>query len=195
MTKLQEVAELKSVPAPHFEDEQPCNWNVWVSKIDGSFMCPEGYTEDIEKLLNRGIVDFQNTGNGAVANIGFNPTEQKWYGWSHRAICGFKVGDSVKKGDVAYMPANEQDEIESIVAFWDKEEYQEDFAWILSDKEGQKGVQMTYKYTADVPNEKLAGAVGERFYPLTERYGKGEWVAETLEDAKQMAKDFADNIS
>lgn len=26
----------------------------------------------------------------------------KWYGWSHRAIYGFKVGDKVKKGDCAY---------------------------------------------------------------------------------------------
>lgn len=30
-----------------------------------------------------------------VCSIGFNETEQKWYGWSHRAMCGFGVGDKL----------------------------------------------------------------------------------------------------
>ncbi len=29
--------------------------------------------------------------------IGFSEKEQKWYGWSHRAFYGFKVGDKCKK--------------------------------------------------------------------------------------------------
>ncbi len=28
-----------------------------------------------------------------VASIGFNKDEQKWYGWSHRAMCAFGIGD------------------------------------------------------------------------------------------------------
>ena len=28
-----------------------------------------------------------------VCNIGFSPKKKKWYGWSHRAISGFGVGD------------------------------------------------------------------------------------------------------
>ena len=31
--------------------------------------------------------------------IGFCEKEQKWYGWSHRMIYGFKIGDTVKEGD------------------------------------------------------------------------------------------------
>lgn len=34
-----------------------------------------------------------------VCSIGFCEKEQKWFGWSHRAIYGFGVGDVVKKGD------------------------------------------------------------------------------------------------
>lgn len=30
-----------------------------------------------------------------VASIGFNEKEQKWYGWSHRAIFGFGIGDKL----------------------------------------------------------------------------------------------------
>jgi len=32
-----------------------------------------------------------------VASIGFNEKEQKWYGWSHRAIFGFGIGDKIFK--------------------------------------------------------------------------------------------------
>jgi len=32
-------------------------------------------------------------------SIGFCEREQKWYGWSHRAIYGFGIGDTVEEGD------------------------------------------------------------------------------------------------
>ncbi len=41
-----------------------------------------------------------------TACIGYNPKENKWYGWSHRAIYGFGIGSQVKKGDCAYRPSN-----------------------------------------------------------------------------------------
>jgi len=31
----------------------------------------------------------------SVCSIGYSPTSKKWYGWSHRAICGFKIGDKL----------------------------------------------------------------------------------------------------
>ena len=34
-----------------------------------------------------------------VCSIGFCEKEQKWYGWSHRAIYGFGVGSKVEEGD------------------------------------------------------------------------------------------------
>ena len=34
-----------------------------------------------------------------VCSIGRSVKDGKWYGWSHRAICGFKIGDVVKEGD------------------------------------------------------------------------------------------------
>jgi len=33
--------------------------------------------------------------NHCVASIGFSEEEQKWYGWSHRAIFGFGINDEV----------------------------------------------------------------------------------------------------
>lgn len=34
-----------------------------------------------------------------VCTIGFCQKELKWYGWSHREIHGFTIGDEVKEGD------------------------------------------------------------------------------------------------
>ena len=46
--------------------------------------------------VKRGLRQIQKTNpNHCVASIGFDEKEQKWYGWSHRAIFGFKVGDSI----------------------------------------------------------------------------------------------------
>lgn len=40
-----------------------------------------------------------NGGKGRTCSIGFCEREQKWYGWSHRALYGFGIGDTVKDGD------------------------------------------------------------------------------------------------
>ncbi len=40
-----------------------------------------------------------NSGAGPTCSIGFCEHEQKWYGWSHRAICGFGVGSVVDSAD------------------------------------------------------------------------------------------------
>jgi len=47
----------------------------------------------------KGIVPELRTPTSNTCSIGFNRSESKWYGWSHRAMCGFKIGDVVKKGD------------------------------------------------------------------------------------------------
>jgi len=47
----------------------------------------------------RGIKPELADHNDDVCSIGFCEREQKWYGWSHRAIYGFGIGDEVKEGD------------------------------------------------------------------------------------------------
>lgn len=53
-----------------------------------------GDTELAEWLVSKfGIVQFEKANpSHCVCSIGFNPNENKWYGWSHRAIMGFGVG-------------------------------------------------------------------------------------------------------
>ena len=64
---------------------------------------PEGHhigDEETAKFLiaKHGIAPVIRIGK-KTCSIGFCEREQKWYGWSHRAIFGFGVGDSVKEGD------------------------------------------------------------------------------------------------
>ena len=96
---------------------------------------PEGWyiglSKDAYRLCYvRGIKPELRTERHSVCSIGFCEKENKWYGWSHRAIYGFGIGSTCEKGDVHYAPR-----------------------------------------------------------------GRGEWAAETMEDAKQMAMDFAEGVS
>lgn len=34
--------------------------------------------------------------DGTIKTVGYSPTKGKWYGWSHRAIAGFKSKDRAK---------------------------------------------------------------------------------------------------
>lgn len=46
-----------------------------------------------------GIKPEKSDSSHNVCSIGFSEINQKWYGWSHRAIYGFAPGDEVKEGD------------------------------------------------------------------------------------------------
>ena len=49
--------------------------------------------------LKKGIKPEKANSTHNVCSIGFCEKEQKWYGWSHRAIFGFGIGAEVKEGD------------------------------------------------------------------------------------------------
>ncbi len=102
-----------------------------------------------EKGIAPELIDSEHN----VCSIGFCEAEQKWYGWSHRAIYGFGIGSIVKEGDCAYIPP-ERDE-------------------------------QTY------PKEVVI--VETRPYPPGRETGR--WTARTLDDARQMAVDFANDVA
>ncbi len=49
-------------------------------------------------IVKRGIMPEKANPDDNVCTIGFCEKNQKWFGWSHRAIDGFGVGHKVKKG-------------------------------------------------------------------------------------------------
>lgn len=46
-------------------------------------------------VVKMGIKPELATGSENVCSVGFCEDEQKWFGWSHRAIAGFGVGDKL----------------------------------------------------------------------------------------------------
>jgi hypothetical protein len=156
-----------------------------------SFLLKKGITEQIQDWCVK----------AKVCCIGFNPIERKWYGWSHRAIFGFGIGSECKKGHCGYKASNEEDFIESAYSFWLDGEYSSGDERIEIgigknyDGEKTRGVYLRYTFNDSVHNISLRRTEYTHFEPFPKTWGKGEWKAETLEDAKQMAIDFAESVS
>ena len=82
------------------EMEKECIKHIYyTSNVDGGYIGDE----EIYKSLveNRGLIFIQKSNpNHKTCSIGYSPEENKWYGWSHRAIYGFTIGDKVEAGDI-----------------------------------------------------------------------------------------------
>lgn len=46
-------------------------------------------------VVKKGIMPEKSDPDHCVCSIGFSTKDGKWYGWSHRAICGFAKGDRI----------------------------------------------------------------------------------------------------
>lgn len=109
-------------------------------------------------------------------------------------MCGFGIGDAVKRGDCAYVPVDWEDARKEAVRFWADEFHTETHALDIVDADGRKCFRVEWTYTDDVPNEKLRGTIGGTTSYPPDVFGKGEWTAVTLDDARQMAIDFAESV-
>lgn len=174
----------------------------YVSKIDGSYLTFVGLEEDVKYLLRNGITEqLQNTKNESQSsvNIGFNPIEHKWYGWSHRAIYGFGVGSKCEKGHCHYQPDTKEAFKEDCLRFWGDTDmddtYKVDPVSEEGTQDGRLGIWVHYTLDDKSPNKKMRGQISGVFSEYPEKWGKGEWTAKTLDDAKQMAIDFAEDVS
>ena len=140
--------------------------------------------------------------NHCACTIGFSEKENKWYGWSHRAIYGFGIGSECKKGDCGYNADTKENFMKWCLSFWADSEYSmgDDKAeftkgLIYNEKSKVDGVLVSYTYNDKVPNERVRGTVYENLSQLPDKWGKGEWTAKTMGDAKQMAIDFSNGVS
>jgi hypothetical protein len=174
---------------------------VYYSKVDDSYLTRVGMENHLKFLFKRGITEQIQDGYGesTTACIGFNPVEQKWYGWSHRAIFGFGIGSKCEKGSCGYSSSNKEDFAEENLRWYgdtDMDKTHKENATVKEvTQDGVDGVLVEYYYDNKVPNEKFIGKVTSAFEPYPEKWGKGEWTAKTLEEAKEMAIDFARAIS
>ncbi len=187
---IAKVADLK--PSDILDNNAMC----YYSKIDGAYFTHEGLEEDLKFLLKKGITEQLQAANGGMTvSIGFNPEENKWYGQSHRAIYGFTIGSTCKPGNCHYRPSNKKDFIEDCKRFWEDEYHSVTVAKEWTDEDGELGVRTYWVYNDKVPNKALRGKSSNTFSSYPDDFGKGEWTAKTMDDAKEMAIDFANGVS
>lgn len=171
-----------------FEDDIKA-YDVWLSKFDDSYITHVGMEDHVQFLADLEITEELTRG------VGFSPKENKWFGWSHRAIYGFAPGSTCKKGDCHYTGSNIKELEEDAINFW-KNEYHINVRCegIVTNKEGDKFFDIKWEYTDDVENKDLRGITSGTQHFIT-KIGKGEWVAKTWKDAKKMAIDFNKSVS
>lgn len=199
---LKKVAYIKEVDSTLDDGTHDC----YFSKFDDSYITRVGMEDSVKYLAKREITDELTHG------VGFSPKDNKWYGWSHRAIFGFEVGSTCKKGDCHYVPETPEKLIDDHANFFkefgeDEIKYKRNECHILPDRSGIRilpmplEIQMT---TVDNIGSILDGEIDledcevvdinkDSFYTI--KCGRGEWVAKTMEDAKQMAIDFNEGVS
>ena len=182
---------------------------IYYSIFDGSYITRVGLEPEVGFLADLEITEELSRG------VGFSPKDNKWYGWSHRAMFGFTIGSVCEKGHCHCLPENKEEFLASVIEFW-KDDYHSNTTAIHDRQEimhsepispgeaeqksvpsgkFQDGVTVSWLYNDSVPNKSLRGTISSLFTAYPEKWGNGEWVAKTMGDAKQMAIDFNEGVS
>ncbi|MBC6444596.1 MAG: hypothetical protein GDA50_04080 [Alphaproteobacteria bacterium GM202ARS2] len=143
---------------------------------------------------NRGIAPEKVEPLRTICSIGFCARERRWYGWSHRAICGFGIGSEVRRGDIAYVPTCWDDFKDDCIRFWTDPHHLDVKASNVA-QDSVQGVYVSWTYSDTFGNEAMRGTIGGTFIAPPKQWGRGEWMAKSLDDAKQMAINYADDVA
>jgi hypothetical protein len=176
-------------------------------EIKSAYTIPEGWFIGSSKWAYRlctkmGIKpEISDKETDTICSIGWCEKEKKWYGWSHRAIFGFGIGSKVEKGDCAYVPANPEELLREL----QPPEIEEGSDLSYSTKYIIRGNTVVGLYESvalkpanhNEPEGQLIEDVSQerKVEEFIYECGRGEWIAESFEDAKQMAIDFAEGVS
>ena len=163
-------------------------YKVYKSKYDNSYIAHVGLEDNVKFLAKREITEELTHG------VGFSPKDGKWYGWSHRAIYGFEIGSTCKKGDCNYKGSDIQEQKDAAIRFWENDDYRNVRCDGIVEQDGEKFFDIKWEYLSATPNKKLHGTTGGSMHHI-KSLGRGEWTAKTLDDAKQMAVDFNEGVS
>ena len=190
-------------------DDPDFHMPSWVHKETNEWVAADFNLEkEFKFLLDYGID--KELGHG----IGFSSKDQLWYGWTHRGITSFGIGTKVKKGDVAYTADNVYELYYDIIQ-WNKEYSDFDInRYMIKDntvvieypmvqcKLGKECPKLKHEveFDANVPYPPEVKAHECEYVEAESDFrvmktGKGEWVAKTSEDAKEMALAFKKGIS
>ena len=94
-TKIIKKYEVRVEEVTNGDDPKVIMYSVYSD--DGGYV---GSVEDAQKYFEKGILPEKSLSTHNVCSIGKSLNDGKWYGWSHRAMYGFNIGDEVKEGDL-----------------------------------------------------------------------------------------------
>lgn len=185
---VKEYLDLVACEITRYEEWMSEPEKVYESKFDGSYITHVGMENRVQFLADHEITE------ELTCCTGFSPKENKWYGWSHRAIYGFTIGSTCTKGDAHYVADTFEDQTKDAISRWSDEHHLDvRLEDVCTDDAGSEYLVVKWEYSDTVPNEKLRGTTGYAQVYVPE-LGKGEWTAETMADAKQMAMDFVEGV-
>jgi len=161
---------------------------IYKSKFDDSYITHVGMENDIKFLADRDITGELTHG------VGYSPKDEKWYGWSHRAIFGFSIGSICKKGDCHYIGSTLKEQEEAAILFWSDPGHLNVRCNGIVEEGSDKFFDIIWEYDDKIPNKKLRNTISGVRHHITPT-GNGEWTAKTMKDAKQMAIDFNKGVS
>ncbi|MBQ0074575.1 MAG: hypothetical protein KBT34_10310 [Prevotella sp.] len=129
-------------------------------------------------------------------HYGLSETENRWYAWSNNGTynSSFGIGSEVRMGDDAYEPDCKETFKLRALKFWDSKIYEK----VTIENETEEGFDIILRWSTDpdiVKNKSVRGGFTAHHYNFPEQYGRGEWKAETLDDAKQMAISWISGIT
>ena len=185
---LDKVAYIKEFDFSNGNGDRDFISDCYFSNFDDSYIIHVGMEDSVKHLADLEITDNLTRG------LGYSQKECKWFGWSHRAICGFEIGSTCKIGDCHYVGSSLKEQEDDAVRFWDDEHHINTGSNGIVEEGGEKFFDIYWTYSGKVENEKLRSTIGgckHHIKPL----GRGEWKAKTMEDAKQMAKDFRQGVA
>ena len=112
------IKKLKTIFSKNFEvvnhKDDHTNFGLcWMHKIDDYYLC---HAVDSIIFKNYKFLLKYNINNLISHSLGQSDDGRYW-GWSHRALASFKVGDKIKLGDCAYYPNNKESFEESMIAW------------------------------------------------------------------------------
>lgn len=112
---------------------------------------------------------------------------EEWDAFTDRGIKAyFKIGSTCKKGDIHFVPSNQDEFIEQEIEFWKWKGFEVEDALLIQ-------VHRQVRLKLSIGNGSFK-KITFHYAPLPQSYGRGEWTAETLEDAKQMCIDYLTNL-
>jgi hypothetical protein len=161
---------------------------VYYSKFDDSYITHVGMEDNIKHLADIEITKDLTHG------VGFSPKDNKWYGWSHRAIFGFEIGSECKKGDCHYVGSSIKEQEDAAIAFRVCDDYSNVRCEGVIKDGKDKFFDIRWDYKNSTPNKSLHNTIGGSRHYITP-LGRGEWIAKTLDDARLMAIDFNEGVS